>query len=329
MKTSKLHHPLYCNYTGVQLGILDLTLTAGHVPYMSHWNEMVCHHPLFSLQQHHLCKHMQTEWERLSQLIADEVATDLETTNLRVGFVALLHNLGSIQRDRGIVGLPSILTVQTNLKNLIGLNYWQSYLASKRFTFPSLHISQLNNNVALDDIRDYLTACWEQKANYEKNINDAQELERSKLAERALIAIRESWIKPAGKKLLWQYCLGYLQGQYAADAAGWMRTLFLGTSNNIINFDYDELVLMEEIIFSSIPTGSIAFAVRERVNQIQQDWKNHYDAFQIEESHEEYVQELKQELQEQPEPQEKDFSSKAMYYVARAKWQLANPNSPK
>lgn len=327
MQTSQLRHTLHCNYTGVALGVLDLTMTAGHVPYMSHWNEMVCHHALFSLGQYHLCKHMTREWERLSFLIANEEATEHETLNLQIGFVALLHSLESISRDRGVIGLPSILTVQTNLKSLIGLCYWQNYLASKKFSFPELHISKLNDNAALESIKDYLRCCWEQKERYEKNIDDVMELERSKVAQRAILAIRENWIKPAGKKLLWQYCLGYLQGQWAADAQGWMRTLFLGTSNNAINFDYDEIELMEDIIFSNVPGDNavVNHSVRERINQIKQDWKNHYDAFQIEENEQEFIEGLKIEQAATPEPLLSEFPNKVMYLVARAKWQLANP----
>lgn len=327
MKVSQHIHPLYCNYTGVHLGNLDLTITAGHLPYMSHWNDMVTHHALFSIDSYKLCQHMTDEWRRLSLLIANEEATAHETENLQVGFVALLHSLDSIDRDRGSIGLPSILTVQTNLQSLVALNYWRVYLASKKFSFPRLHISKLNDNASLENIKDYLKTCWEQKERYEKNMDDVLELERSRVAERAILAIRESWIKPAGKKLLWQYCLGYLQGQWASDASGWMRTLFLGTSNNAINFDYDEIELMEEIIFANLPAdnASVNYSVRERLNQIKNDWKQHYDAFQIEESQEEFIAILKVEHANLPEPQQADFPSKAAFFVARAKWQLANP----
>ncbi len=328
MQTSKMKHPIYCSYTGVALGVIDLTMTAGHIPYMSHWNEMVCHHPLFSLQPYVLVNHMKAEWKRLAQMIADEVATEVETQNLQVGFVAMLHNLGSIRHDRGVIGLPTLPIVQANLESLMELNYWVNYLQSKKFKFPELHISNLNDNANLDNIRDYLNVCWEQKKAYELNINDLQEQERSRVAEKALLALRNEWIKPAGKKLLWEFCKGYLQKQWKSDAEGWMKQVFLSTPSNITIWDYDEIELMEEIIFSNIPVGSSAsHAVKERIDQIKLDHNNHYNSFEIEETTIEFIETLKDSLAATPAPVEADFKNKAMFYVAKAKWELANPSN--
>lgn len=327
MEQSRMIHVLHCNYTGVALGKLDLTLTAGHAPYMSHWNDMICHHPLFSLSAYQLVAHMEKEWERLAQAIADEVITERETLNLQVGFVALLHTLKSIRQDRGSVGIPDLLTVQTNLESLVALNKWYYILNSQKFAFPLLHISKLNDNATHDNIRDYLKICWQAKEDYNKGLNEAQELERSRIAEKALLAIRDSWMKPTGKKLLWQYCKGYLTGKWAVDRDNWMRSIFLSSSATITDWEMADIDLLEEIIFSEIPTGdSISFAIRERINQIRDTWKLHYDAFEIEESTQEFIDQLGTEHKDEPMPLEKDFKSKALFYVAKAKWELANPS---
>ena len=126
---TQLRHNLYCNRTGIQLGHIDLALTAGHIPYISHWNEMICYHPLFSLTQSRLIEFMQSEWRRLAKDVVNHQTSDRESTILQVGFVALLHNLGSIKQDRGIIGLPELTTVQHNLESLLALSGWHSYLA--------------------------------------------------------------------------------------------------------------------------------------------------------------------------------------------------------
>ena len=321
-----LRHKLYCNYTGVEIGVLDLSMSAGHIPYLSHWNDMVCHHALFSLTQRELWTFLTNEWNRLSKDIVNEQASDSETLSLRIGFVALLHSMGSIRRDRGSVGLPSTEIVQSNLAKALDLVVWQNFLDSRRFSFPELHISTLNDNANLQTIQDYLQACEARREEYEKGIDEAQELERSKIAEKAILAVRNNMYKPTSRKLLWTYCKGYLGGKWAADAAGWMRSIFLAGTSSITDWDFDEIELMEEIIFSNIPAGtSIRFAIRERVNELKAQWHDHYDAFTLEEDTISMVEELKQELAEEPEPQEKNYPNKAAFFVARAKWQLAHP----
>lgn len=319
--------PLICTRTGVALGKLDLTISAGHMPYLSHWKEQICYHPFFSISQYKLCNYLRDEWNRLAKNIADEQISEREALNLRVGFVALLHSLGSIKQDNDTKLLPTLAIVQANLESLVALCFWQYYLESKRFSFPFLHISHLNKNTDLAHIKDYLNACWERKREYEEDISELQEQEKAKVAERALHAIRDSWMKPVGKKLLWQWVKGNLDKKWAPDAEGWLGTLFLGGTQTILDWDLDEIDLMEEIIISSCPIGnSVMFAVRERIAQIRKVWHDHYDTFTIEEDGLATIEAIKEELGAAPEPQLSDFNgNKAAFFVARAKWQLANP----
>src|SRR5205814_8301064 len=103
--------------------------------------------------------------------------------------------------------------------------FWQYKRESKRFTFPFLHISNINSNSTLTNIKDYLSACWEKKKEYEDGLSDVQEQERTRVAEKALLAIRDSWMKPVGKKLLWQWAKGNLDTKWQPDPECWLGTL--------------------------------------------------------------------------------------------------------
>lgn len=322
-------YPLRCTITGVPLGHLNLIISAGHMPYLSHWDKQICYHPYFSLEQSKLITFVRDEWNRLSREIINESITDQESTNIRVGFVAILYSLGSIKQDSGITILPEIGIVQSNLESLISLAYWQNYLDSKRFNFPFLHISKLNDNCSLIDVGDYLGACWKKKDEYESGMSEIVEKEKARIAEKAIIAIRNTFLKPPSKKLLWQWIKGNLPPKWAPDAEGWLATIFLGSVATSLEFEIEDIELMEEIIQSSCPIGnSVMFAVKERINEIKKNFREHYDTFTIEEDGLAFIREIQeeQERDETPEPKQEDFGkNKAAFYVARAKWQLAHP----
>jgi hypothetical protein len=325
-RSDKYIHPLYCTRTGVALGHLNLTVSAGHIPYISHWEDQICYHPFFSLNQSELIAFMRDEWNRLAKDVVNETITDAESSNLRVGFVALLYSLGSIQQDNGVTIFPSLGVVQSNLESLTTLAYWKNYLDSKRFAFPEYHFSRINNNADLSGIHAYLEDCWQKKKDYENGINDLKEQEKARIAEKAILAIRNQFLKIPSKKLLWQWVQSNLSKKWQPDAEGWLRTLFLSTVSKSLDFEIEDIELMEEIIVSECPIGnSVMFAVKERINEIKNSYKQHYDHFLIEEDGLAFIEGLRQEHEALPEPQEKDYPSKGAFFVARAKWQLANP----
>lgn len=323
-----LVHPLHCTRTGVPLGHLSLVVSGGHMPYLSHWQEQICYHPFFSMEQHRLISFMRDEWNRLSKDIVNESISDRESANLRVGFVALLYSLGSIRQDHGVTILPSLGIVHSNLESLTSLAYWKHYLDSKRFLFPEYHFSRINGNANLEHIHNYLEDCWEKKKEYENGLSDLQEKEKVRIAEKAILAIRNTFLKPPSKKLLWQWVKGNLPSKWQPDAEGWMGTIFLGSAATAMDFELDEIDLMEEIIISSCPIGnSVMFAVRERIEEIKKGYRDHYDTFTIEEEGLDFIDSIKAEVVATPEPKQEDFNTKAQFYVARAKWQLANPST--
>ena len=322
----RLIFPLFCQRTGVELGTLNLIQSAGHVAQLSQWNENIVIHPFFSWDQFRLTTFMRDEWNRLAKEIDNETISETNERNLRVGFVALLYSLGSIQRDQGCISFPDISTVQSNLESLCSLASWQNYLDSKRFSFPDLHISRINNNADLKDIGDYLSACWDRRKDYENGLTDIIEQERIKSAEKVIVAIRNSFMGIPNKKLLWTWVTAHLDKKWEPDAAGWMRTLFVGTVSQSLIFDIEEINLLEEIIVSCCPIGnSVMFSVRERIESIRVEHNKHYDTFTIEEDSIELIQSITDSHAGTEEPVEKDFKNKALYFVAKAKWQLANP----
>lgn len=324
----QLNTKLYCQYSGLEIGFTQLEVTAGALPYLSHWDKMIARHPVFSLSEFKLFQFAKIEWNRLNKRMADEELSGKEERILQVTWLAVLHSFGSIKQDQP--ALPELHIVQTTLSRMLALSYWKYYLESNRFRFPTYHICKINENLDFAGISDYLDLCFQVKNDYETKLNDIQEKDKAEAADRALKALADSWITPVSRKILWAWTKSQLPAIYDADKVGWMNTLFLGGGNAIIEFAEEDIELLEEIITSHCPPGTgIMGAVRDRIAAIWKIWKDHHQTFDIDLA--DYAKNqgvLVNGLQvEMPDPgcapQQKDYESKVKYAIAIAKWTIA------
>lgn len=323
-----LCHTIRCQYSGVVLGKLEAYAVAGVLPYLTEWSKTLAIHPMFSMQHGKLLQFTRDEWARLAQRATDDEISDTESELLRVSFLALLHSLGSIRQE--VPGLPALGVVVANIESLFQLASWKFFLESQRFKFPEYKVSKINGNADFKYVKDYLDVCFDVRRDYAKKVRDAIEEEKVRSTEKAIVALHGTWIKPAGKKMLWQWVRAHLPEKYQADAEGWLGTLFLGGSSAIIDFDQEDIQLAEEIIISNCPAGTgVLFAVRKRLDAILAAWKEHHTAFEVD--LEDYAEDAGLFINGQkvkaphpgPEPQKQDFKNIALFYVAHAKWTIA------
>jgi hypothetical protein len=241
---------------------------------------MVALHPVFSLGPNKLLAFARNEWNRLAKASADEETTDKEDNMLRVCFLAVLHQLGSVKQE--VPALPPLHVVQSNMSRLFALAYWHHYLDSKRFKFPAYKINKINQNAGFDAIKDYIDLCFDIKKDYEQGVDDLVEKEKAVAAEKALKALRDSWVVPVSNKQLWRWVRAHLPAKFDADAQGWMGTIFTGGERAILAFEKDELELMVDIVESECPAGTaIMYAVRARLEAVMQVWTDNKEAFSV------------------------------------------------
>lgn len=316
--SKRMNYILTCARSGLVIGKLEYETVAGHVPYLSHWDGMVALHPIFSLDRAKQLAFCRSEWQRLAKALDDHETTDSENALLQVSFLAILHSLGSIIQDAP--SLPPLNIVQNNMNRLFALSYWHYYLNSKRFAFPEFKINRFNANDRFENINHYIDACYAVKTDYEESISELVEKEKVDSAERALKALRNTWITPIGNKALWRWVRAHLPAKYAADAQGWMSTIFLGSERTILDFDKDEIELMTEIIVSECPPGTaILKPVRERLDKIMQVYTDNKEAFTV--NFEEYETAIEM-IVELVAPKQSDFPTKAAFFKASALFYL-------
>lgn len=319
----QLTHQIHCRFSGVLIGALSYEVVAGHMPYISYWNEMQAMHPAFSMPTSKLLAYARGEHNRLMRLSEDGEATAAQNQILQVCWLATLHSLGSIRQET--VALPSIQVVQATMQKLFALAYWHWRLDSKRFGFPEFKINRLNSNDRFQNVSHYLDACFAIKEDYEAGISELEELEKARAAESALKALRNAWIVPVSKKALWQWVRAHLPEKHSADAQGWMGTIFLGSDRTVLDFDLDEIEMMEHIILGECPPGTgVLAAVRERIDAIKKVHIDRREAFSLDlTDFSEIIQEAAGTLAApKPEPLRSDFPSTGSFLKARAAWWL-------
>lgn len=325
----QLNTTLRCSLSGLVVGSLLVETTAGALPYISTWDKLIVRHPVFSLGDYKLFEFARKEWKRLAKKAADDEITEAESNILRVTYLAVLHSLGSIKQERPV--LPPLAIVQSTLNQALSLAYWKYHLDSPRFRFPQYSICNNNTNLELENIREYLDLCFQCKEDYETKVNNIAEEAKLRAAQAAMEALTREWIAPVSRKVLWAWVKHYLPSRYDADKVGWMHTLFLGGGNAILEFQEEDIEMMEHIIIGECPQGTgVMKAVRERIDQIWKIWRDHYQAFEVDLA--DYA--VNQGVlvngapiampDPGPEPQMKDFAgNKARYFIAAAKWKIA------
>lgn len=319
---------LQCKMSGVTIGVIEFLVTAGTSSYLSHWNDLVAMHPVFSFPFQKLLKFTRDEWDRLAQRVEEDSASDAEVQILQLCFLALMHSLDSVKQDAP--ALPPIHLVVSHLRDLLALAGWKFYLESQRFRFPTFHISKINTNQSFENVGAYIQTCFDVRRDYETKKHDAIEKAKIKAAADAAQALASNWVTPISNRILWAWVQANLPEKWQPDAMGWMGTIFMGKKTAIIGFDKDEIELMEEIIVAECPSGTgVMHAVRTRLDQIWSIWKAHYEDYEVDLS--DFAPGagilVNGQRVEPPdpgdEPKMEAFDKKWKFFVAHGAWKVA------
>lgn len=330
-QTKILTVPLQCQYTGIILGSITVQNIAGHMPFLGQWKDSQTLHPIFSFPQGKLLSFAKDAWIRFCmfspQESMDDALTERQEQILRVCTLAMLHHLTTVKQS--VVWLPSFNDVTKNWTSLLQLSYWQAYLESRSFRFPSLVISKTNKDI---DLHSFLQLCWDIKKSYEKDVREIEEEAKLKKAEQLAIAIRGEIAgkRPVSTKLLYNWFLANLPARYRKDGLTWMKELFFSkTLSELEEFTIADIDLFEEIFLCEIPTGtSLSHAFLQQLNDKRKILTERFDTFEI------LIPSIVMQEKEAgnipiEEPQLKDFPSKAAFLIAQAKWRLAHTDISK
>lgn len=324
--------PLVCSRSGITVGSFTTINIAGHMPLLGQWKDTQVLHPLFSLESVALLQFARNTYLRFCALTEEETVDSAVTLKqeqtLRVCALGMLHNLTTVRQD--VPWMPDWKDVADNWTSLMTICYWRAYLDSDRFKFPPVRISKLEKGI---DLRSYLQLCWDKKKEYEAGVATRQEEAQARIAERAMVNIRDAMVgmKPLSIKILWRWFELNISDRYAKDVATWMWELFTATDKTIREFTVRDIELFEEIFLSECPTGSsISHAFLEVLRGKHKLLTDHFKTYEI------LVPQVLQDeldsgelLASGPEPKLQDYASRTLWFIAKSKWQLMQPKMQK
>lgn len=281
-------YTLTCAYTGVPIASFSLIMQAGKLPYLAQWRDSLAIHPLFSLNQRALLSWTRRNWNSKFKEAALEHASPIERQQFQIAFVAILHSLGSVRIESPC--LPLFETVSANMQRLLELAYWQNYLESKRFRFPTLRVSRANSNTFLGNVSDYLNICESVKKDWESSKDALAEEAQVEAARRAEKSVRSSHVRAVSKRALWNWFLSCLLAsnkkrytlpeweEWKTDA----HKLFFATENNQLSYTTDDVDDIIDVAMGECPIGNvISHAFFGELNKIRENIKEHNELFEV------------------------------------------------
>lgn len=313
----KFHMPLVCARSGLFLGKFYPSVgLASTTPYVQAWKETTFLHPIFS-------------WS-LSTLIYRAIANwNMEKTGTRsypmrekqLMFLAMLHASNCIRQDAA--GLPAPKIVEVHFPRLIELLSWKNDQASERLQFPRLHIwkgaNKEDENNLFVNVPGWIAACESVKEEWENIVRESQKKAKSQAHALAMKSIRRAMYSDISLRRLWNWIKAQAP-QTVLEGNADLEQLFFAEENQINIWTKEDIEALEDLVIQYCELGtSVSHEVMKRIKLLMTWWQTYYDTFEI------IIDSgMFREHKGEPEPQQKDFDTKAKYLVALARWKLGN-----
>lgn len=308
--------PLVCAISGITLGkfVPATNLRAGTSPYLKSWKETTFFHPIFSMSFSALLHRAHADW-----LLEKSGTQKLPMPEKKLQFLALLHSSECIRQD--FPCLPSDRVVELYMSNLLEVLDWLHDTHSQQLHFPRLHIGKIESNKEIDPfsvVPAWLAACEVCKDEWENRVREKQKVAKQKAAVLAMKSIRKQMYQDISLKRLWNWVGAQVPSFVMEDNAD-LEQLFFTEEAKIAVWEKEDIVALEDLILTHCETGnSISFEVFKRI-KVLKDWLHAYtDTFEIE-----VVDQFK-EMKGLEEPKLEQFSNRATWLVAHARWKLGN-----
>lgn len=309
--------PLICARSGIALGkFVPSTGLAVASPYVQHWKQSTFLHPIFSFSLADLIHKANACWQ-----LEKSGTRSFPMQHKQLLFLAMLHASGCIKQD--VPCLPAPKQVETHFSRLIEMLSWKYETASERVSFPKLHVwkgagreDEHNPFANLAIWLDVVEACKEE---YENIARTRMKEARRKAHDMAMKSIKRAMYADVSLRRLWGWFTAQVPQVIVENNAD-LEQLFFAEEQKISVWTAPDIEALETIFLKYCELGSsVSHEFNKRINQLK-EWLNIYnDTFEIVTDSERYAEHKGQDA-----PRPENFSSRAAYLIAQAKWQLAN-----
>lgn len=317
----KFNIPLKCSLSGIPLGkFVPSVGLAVATPYVTAWKQTAFLHPVFSLKLSEVLHRSEACWN-----LEKSGTRTFPTQHKQLLFLAMLHASGCIKQD--VPGLPAPKTTETFFMQVFEVLTWKYEMATDRIAFPKLHIwkgaDREHSGDLFTGVPAWLDACKSARAEYENVSRTRMNAAKAKAKELAMRSIRKSMYQDVSMRRLWNWIKAQVP-QSTLENNPDLEQLFFAEESQIHNWQAEDIEALEDLLLTHCETGnSVSFEVSKRIRQLA-DWrKTYFDTFEI------VMPEQFTEHKGKPEPRPEQYTSRAAYLVAHAKWKLGNRESDK
>lgn len=317
----KFKIPLICSRSGLKLGdFVPASGLAAATPYVQAWKASSFLHPIFSLPLESLMSRAEACWQ-----LEKTGTRQFPMQHKQLLFLAMLHASDCIKQD--VAGLPTPKIVEVHFPRLIELLGWKHNTNSERIKFPALHVwrgaSKEDEYSLFGNVPTWLDVVEVVKEEYENVAKTRMKEARRKAHDLAMKNIRKAMYSDVSLRRLWGWFSAQVP-QIILENNADLEQLFFTEEMRIHVWSEEDILAIEDLFLKYCELGnSVSHEFQKQINVLR-TWLTVYkDTFEISDATSEQFTEHKGI----PEPKPEDFSNRAKFLVASAKWQLANRGS--
>lgn len=314
---TKFNFPLTCQRSGLFLGKFFPSVgLASTQPYVQSWKEASFLHPIFS-------------WSLGTLLHRANACWNLEKTGTRqypmrekqLMFLAMLHASGCIRQD--IPALPAPKTVEVHFPRLIELLGWKNDQSSDRLQFPRLHVWKgaigEDEKNPFGNVSAWIGACESVRDEWNNLVRESHKKAKNQAQALALRNIKRAMYADISLRRLWNW-IGTQVPSSILEANADLEQLFFCAEDQIHVWTQEDIEALEDLVIQYCELGnSVSFEVMKRTKQLMSWFSIYHDTFEIVIDSAPFIAH-----KGMPEPKQSDFTTRAAWLVACARWKLGN-----
>lgn len=336
-KLDVIRTPVPCTISGVVLGVLEVTIVEGSIPFVQNFSRQELVHPFFGQSDFNLMKKFRESKEFFDSI--DWQYNESHAHRLAVLMCATMHRLDSLRQETP--GIPQTSVAMGSASRLYDLANWYLFQTSKRLSLPTYSVSKRNDNEGWTNLKFWLDEVEEIKKSWAKKVRQYELEEEKKAREDSLRQIRSAHTKKINVRGIWDWLRIQLQEHYNQRQLDYWKDLFVyGDMNpeDYLDSDIDDLI---EAITEHCDSGNeIMHYVRNRLSAIREFIREFFSGFTLVSSVLPTVAKTPEELEKEaqffsdfdkkvnaltvlpPEPKPESFASRALYLKAAAQHRI-------
>lgn len=343
-----LRQPVNCAISGAVLGVLEVSIVEGNVPFVQNFSDVQLLHPFFGQSDYNLLRKYD---ESLKWFAENGWQNDSHhLPRLQIIMSATMHKLGILKQESP--SRPNYAIVAGCAHRLYKLSRWYLMETSKRAALPTFSVSRRNENMEWENLRYWLDELAEIQERWKTKTQEIEREAELRSRETALKDIMSSHTRKVSLRNVWGWIELQLKLSIRDGRIETWKSLFMTGDLAPEEWLPDDVDDLAEAVAEHCDIGNeIMYFVRNRLQLIREQITEFYGSFtivrttadspqftQVSDKENELLREYDAKvalLDNLPTPpQQKDFGTlvlflkaQAQYNILKSRWELVKKRS--